>query len=53
VRVAPTGGQLESRVEELASQVSAYHGAFVGHGMLISELDERLRQVEQDRGSPP
>ena len=46
-------GKLESRVEKLASQVAAYHGAVVGHGVLITELDERLRRVEQDRDSPP
>jgi uncharacterized coiled-coil protein SlyX len=45
-------GKLDSRVEELASQVAANHGAVVGHGVLITELHERLRRVEQDLASP-
>jgi len=61
VWTASTGGwdrleyrvsQLEPQVGELASQVAAYHGAVVGHGILICELDERLHRVEQDRDSP-
>jgi uncharacterized coiled-coil protein SlyX len=44
-------GQLESQVEELANQVAAYHGAVVAHGVLIRELEERLRRVEQDPDS--
>ncbi len=45
--------QLESRMDELASQVVIYHGSVVGHGVLISELDTRLRRVEQHLDLPP
>ena len=38
--------QLESPVEP-ASQVAAYNGPVVGHGMLTSEPDARLYRVEQ------
>lgn len=51
---------LASRVDDLASQVASlrgevasYHAAMVGHGVLISEHDARLRRVEQHLGLPP
>ena len=51
---------VDRRVDDLAGQVASlreavdsYHAAVVGHGMLITELDERLRRVEQERDSPP
>lgn len=30
-----------------------YHSAVIGHGVLISELDDRLRRVEQHLGLSP
>lgn len=30
-----------------------YHSAVIGHGVLISELDDRLRRVEQRLGLSP
>lgn len=30
-----------------------YHSAVIGHGVLISELDDRLRRVEQHLGLAP
>ncbi len=37
-------------IARLRADVAAYHASVVGHGILISELDERLRRIEQDRG---
>lgn len=35
--------RLEHRMDELAGQVATYHGSVVGHCVLISEMDTRLR----------
>ena len=32
---------------DLRATVTNYHSAVLGHGILISELDERLRRVER------
>ena len=34
----------------LRQAVVEYHSAVIGHGILISELDDRLRRVEQHLG---
>ena len=39
-----------AEIARLRADVAAYHASVVGHGILISELDERLRRIEQDRG---
>ena len=36
----------------LRQTVVEYHSAVIGHGVLISELDDRLRRVEQHIGLP-
>lgn len=38
-------------VAALREEVASYHASVVGHGVLISELDDRLGQLE--RGDPP
>jgi hypothetical protein len=30
-----------------------YHSSAIGHGVLIGELEERLRRVEERLGLPP
>lgn len=35
----------------LRSEVTMYHATTVGHGMLLSELEERVSRLE--RGEPP
>jgi hypothetical protein len=32
--------------------VIEYHSAVVGHGLIISELEERVRRLEQHLNSP-
>jgi hypothetical protein len=42
---------LAAQVASLREEVASYHATVVGHGILISELDERVRRLEQ-RGQP-
>ncbi len=44
---------LRSDVTGLRQAVVEYHSAVIGHGVLISELDARLRRVEQHLNLPP
>ena len=39
--------RLSERISHVNSAVIQYHSITVGHGVLIGELDERLRRVEQ------
>ena len=39
--------RLGDRVSHLNRAVMEYHSSAVGHGILISEFEERLRRVEQ------
>jgi len=52
-RLSRLGGDMASLRADLAgllADVAAYHGSVMGHGVLISELDDRLRRVEQHLG---
>jgi hypothetical protein len=40
-------------IEGLRRGVSDYHSSVVGHGILISELDTRMRRVEQHLNLSP
>ena len=39
--------RLSERISHVNSAVIQYHSTTVGHGVLIGELDSRLRRVEQ------
>ena len=41
-------------IASLRQAVTAYHASVMGHGILISELDERVRRIERrlDMGAP-
>ena len=39
--------RLSDRITHLNRAVVEYHSSAVGHGVLISEFEERLRRVEQ------
>ena len=46
--------RLEARLDDVAvglsdlrSAVTNYHGAVLGHGIILSELDERVRRIER------
>jgi DNA helicase IV len=41
------------QIEGLRRAVVEYHSTVVGHGVLISELEERVRRVEQVLNLPP
>jgi hypothetical protein len=41
------------QVAGLRRAVFEYHSSVIGHGMLISELDARLRRVEKHLDLPP
>ena len=34
-------------LSDLRAAVTNYHGAVLGHGILLSELDERVRRIER------
>ena len=40
-------------IEGLRRQVFEYHSSVIGHGMLISELEARVRRVEEHLDLPP
>ncbi len=51
---------MDRRIDDLTSQVSGlrqtvieYDASVHGHGILISELEQRLRRVEQHLNLPP
>lgn len=37
----------------LRQTLTEYHSAVLGHGILISELEDRLRRIERHLGLPP
>jgi hypothetical protein len=45
--------RLSERITHLNRAVMEYHSSAVGHGMLISEFEERLLRVEQHLKLPP
>jgi hypothetical protein len=38
---------LDANVADLRAAVTNYHSTVLGHGVLISELDERVRRIER------
>jgi hypothetical protein len=40
-------------IADLRSALTTYHSAVLGHGILISELEERLRRLERHVGLAP
>lgn len=46
-------GDVKGEIADLRQAVTQYHSAVLGHGILISELDERLRKVERHLGLSP
>lgn len=45
--------RLGDRISHLNRAVVEYHSSAVGHGVLISEFEDRLRRVEQHLNLPP
>ncbi len=48
-----TRKELSEQIVGLRRAVVDYHTSVVGHGVLISDLDARLRRVEQHLNLPP
>ena len=44
---------LAGQVKTLRQTLTEYHASVLGHGILITELDTRLRRVEQHLDLPP
>jgi phage shock protein A len=45
--------RLGDRIAHLNRAVMEYHSSTIGHGVLFSEVEERLRKVEQHLKLPP
>ena len=43
---------MRSQIGGLRQQVTEYHSSVLGHGILISELDQRVRRIEEHLGLP-
>lgn len=52
-KVDKTRKELSEQVVGLRRAVIEYHSAVVGHGIIISELEARLRRVEQHLNLSP
>ena len=48
-----TRKQVGEQIVGLRRAVVEYHSVVIGHGVLISELEARVRRVEQHLGLPP
>lgn len=44
---------VRAEVASLSQAVTQYHAAVTDHGMLITELDTRVRRIEQHLDLPP
>jgi hypothetical protein len=45
--------RLSERINHVNRAVMEYHSSTIGHGVLYSDIDERLRRVEQHLKLPP
>lgn len=45
--------EIRSDITSLRRALTEYHASVLGHGILISELDSRLRRVEEHLNLPP
>ena len=45
--------RVTERINHLNRAVMEYHSSAIGHGLLISEFEERLRRVEDHLKLPP
>lgn len=45
--------QRSKRISQVLQTVAEYHASVLGHGVLISELEERVRRIEEHLQLPP
>ncbi|TAN58987.1 MAG: hypothetical protein EPN20_15650 [Magnetospirillum sp.] len=43
----------KSDLASLRLALTEYHSSVLGHGMLISEMEDRIRRIERHLGLPP
>jgi hypothetical protein len=53
LEVGASEKRLSERINHLNRAVMEYHSSAVGHGLLFTEIEERLRRVEQHLKLPP
>jgi hypothetical protein len=51
--IMSTEKRLSDRIAFLNRAVVEYHSSAIGHGVLISEFEDRLRRVEEHLNLPP
>ena len=49
MRFERLGTELQAEIAEVRDMLRDYHGSVVGHGILLTEHDERLTRLEQAR----
>jgi hypothetical protein len=52
-RVSEQENRLSEQIAGLRRAVMEYHSSAIGHGILISEFEDRLRRIEQHLNLPP
>lgn len=52
-RIDATRKELGEQIVGLRRAVMEYHSSVIGHGVLFTELDERVRRLEQHLNLPP
>lgn len=52
-KIDRTRSELSDQIVGLRRAVIEYHSSVIGHGMIISELEARMRRVEQHLDLPP
>jgi hypothetical protein len=45
--------EMKADIADLRHALTTYHSAVLGHGILISEVEERLRRIERHVGLAP
>ena len=51
-RIDTAGKETSEQIAGLRRAVVEYHSAVLGHGVLVSELEARVRRIEQRRNLP-
>jgi hypothetical protein len=45
--------RVETGLDDVRHTLTEYHSAVIGHGILISDLEARIRRLERHVGLPP
>jgi hypothetical protein len=44
---------MSTKVDGMRQALTEYHASVLGHGILITQLDDRVRRIEHHLGLPP